>query len=362
MLVPIPKPVRTTVDYVAAYYLTGWGAARGQRSADWALGTDYHSLLGEYNSADPHLADWHIKMAVENGVNVFMVPSSRPAAHWRWETNFENGLLKAKYLEYVNFAMMFNNEPWWDQSLGGITKEELTVETMNYFAQKYFTHPRYLFIEYKPVVVLYHAFIYHDRFGLEALKRLVSDLRETARSNGYKVYLIGDVMNTWHSERLGPMIELFDAISSYNILNAGSKWTHPGGKPTVVAPYSEMVSGYIQESTYFAGLAKQYGKAFIPPAIPGFDNSRMQKAGIDNWLVVRTEPTPAKFREMLEGVRGFALVPSMIILEAWNEFQEGTVLEPTKENSYLYLEQVRDVFGVRPPEGWPPHAYPVAAR
>jgi hypothetical protein len=358
---PVPEiqPISTNVDIVAAYYLTGWGQTNRGRSEDWRLPAPFTSLLGPYKSGDPVVADWHIKMALENGINTFIIPTSRPAAHYTWEKNFEDGLLQAHFSDQIQFAMMFNNSPWWDQPLDGIDRKKLTQETINYIALNYFSHPNYLHVEGKPVLVLFQAFIFRDRFGIEELTGLVADIRSTAKKAGYEVYLIGDLMTDDYRDQFNiEAMEFFDATTSYVHVQAGAGWQHPNGIPTVISPYSEMVSGYINDNQYFTQLASRIGVDFIPAATTGFDNSLLREAGVDNWISQRTEPSPELYAKLLEGVATNISYPSMIIVGAWNEFQEGWVLEPSQEARYAYLEQVRQAFGIEPPTGWPKNVEP----
>jgi hypothetical protein len=39
--------------------------------------------------------------------------------------------------------------------------------------------------------------------------------------------------------------------------------------------------------------------------------------------------------------------PKIITVNAWNEWPEGSVLEPEKEYGYGYLEAIKAVFGAR---------------
>ena len=159
-------------DYRIAYYLTGWGTNPPGRSTDNSWYPQLSPLIGAYTSDDPRVAEEHIRMAVAHGVNAFAIPSSRPAAKWGWEVFFERGLLQAINLSSMRFCMMFNNEPWWDNPhLGGITWQDLTRETVQYFAQEYFPHEQYLCVGGRPVLILYHAFIFRDRFGLSSLEK-----------------------------------------------------------------------------------------------------------------------------------------------------------------------------------------------
>jgi hypothetical protein len=78
-----PNPIEPKVDIVLASYLTGWGKNNQAKTCDWSIGILYNSILGFYDFGDPRIADAHIKMAVECGVNTFIVVTSRPASDWK---------------------------------------------------------------------------------------------------------------------------------------------------------------------------------------------------------------------------------------------------------------------------------------
>jgi hypothetical protein len=58
--------------------------------------------------------------------------------------------------------------------------------------------------------------------------------------------------------------------------------------------------------------------------------------------------TPAAFRRSLEAAKAFLDSrpgqPKICNLNAWNEWTEGSYLEPDTENGMAYLEAVRTVF------------------
>jgi len=59
--------------------------------------------------------------------------------------------------------------------------------------------------------------------------------------------------------------------------------------------------------------------------------------------------TPAAFREALVRAKAFLGEqpdgPRILTLNAWNEWTEGSYLEPDTVNGLGYLEAVKDVFG-----------------
>jgi hypothetical protein len=60
--------------------------------------------------------------------------------------------------------------------------------------------------------------------------------------------------------------------------------------------------------------------------------------------------TPEAFRAALESARAFAVAnlppdKRIITLNSWNEWTEGSYLEPDTVNGMAYLDAVREVFG-----------------
>lgn len=62
--------------------------------------------------------------------------------------------------------------------------------------------------------------------------------------------------------------------------------------------------------------------------------------------------TPGRFRAALQRVRERLLRqtggPRVLTVNCWNEWTEGSYLEPDTVNGFAYLEAVRDVFGGGP--------------
>jgi hypothetical protein len=58
---------------------------------------------------------------------------------------------------------------------------------------------------------------------------------------------------------------------------------------------------------------------------------------------------PARFKAALQAARAFLDArpagPKILSINAWNEWTEGSYLEPDTEHGMAYLEAVREVFG-----------------
>ena len=62
--------------------------------------------------------------------------------------------------------------------------------------------------------------------------------------------------------------------------------------------------------------------------------------------------TPARFRAALQKTKQRLMArprgPRILNINCWNEWTEGSYLEPDVVNGMKYLEAVRDVFGAKP--------------
>ena len=336
-----PNPIITTAN-VGTYYITGWENGTGQRASDWLIGSEFHPVLGFYKSKNPDIADWHIKWAVENGISFFIIPWTH--AGYTWENNFENGLLKSKFLNYVKFALMLNFEPYCSDGSLSATEKQTILQDIGYIANNYFIYNEYLKINNKPVLFVFHArsLAWDCLGGINQLSNFINEIKSTASAYNANIFVVGDVMEPNKTYDDESFAKIFDAVSSYNMMRAGTDCV---GVQPCVKPYDSMVSAYISSSLYWNNLTKQVNIRFIPPLTPGFSNKILYEKGIDTWLVERTNPTPEKFQTMVNGVKQYIdSSVNMIVVEAWNEFQESSVIEPTVENGFNYLEVVRNQF------------------
>ena len=79
---------------------------------------------------------------------------------------------------------------------------------------------------------------------------------------------------------------------------------------------------------------------FWPTVMLGWDRRPWTK---DEDLI-RTGSTPELFEKSLGKSRDYLNPERIVMIEAWNEWGEGSVLEPSVEQHFKYLEKVREVF------------------
>ena len=123
-------------------------------------------------------------------------------------------------------------------------------------------------------------------------------------------------------------------------------------------PRPDLLPDYFKGSVvYFACWDKakaEYGVPYYPNVTMGWDPSPryVEKTpdGVRNYLVTNTISgnTPENFRTVLQQTKDRLLAdpdgPRILNINSWNEWTEGSYIEPDTVNGTGYLEAVRDVF------------------
>jgi hypothetical protein len=124
----------------------------------------------------------------------------------------------------------------------------------------------------------------------------------------------------------------FDSVTSYC-------WVHHAGLPEHM-PYDRWAR---QSSEMWSTLKAKWPVPYFPNVSMGWDNTPRFA-----WGKTVTGNTPAEFRKALERAKGFLdeqkTGPRIVTINAWNEWTEGSYLEPDTVHGMAYLEAVRDVF------------------
>jgi hypothetical protein len=326
--VPTPKPIRGGYE-VGVYYFPGWQAAASWRPI---LGfPERKPLLGWYREGDPEVADWQIKWAVEHGITFF-------AYDWYWVKGatslmhaLHDGYFKAKYRRHLKFCLL-----WANHNPPGTSSEEDLLNVTKFWIENYFRLPEYLTIDGKPVVIIFAPGRFTEDMGADAVRAAFARMRELCAKSGLR----GLCLIACATPDKGLLSQLayegYDAATGYNYPYAGMKGQQG-------YPYDEMVRGYADIWQDFLRAGKI---PYMIPLAPGWDSRPWHGSK----ALVRTDPTPDKFKEMCERAKALldsgapGLVPKTVIVEAWNEFGEGDYIEPSKQFGFGYLDALREVF------------------
>jgi len=306
---------------VGAYYYIWWGLPPPYIN-HWREGVKYTPFLGEYNSSDPSVADKHILLAKQHGIDFFAVSW---LGRWNWwdhcciNGNLEQGLMKAEHLANFKFCLFYESVIVLNATL--YAKENFTqifIEDMEYAAENYFTHPSYFRIDGKPVLFIYNVPYIYDKLGTMKAQKLFDALKQ--RMN---IYLVGDLCG-------GPSPPAADSQLLY-CMNAATSYFFSSPTKGWDAILNEARSYYPE----WKSTMKNAGAKFIPNVYPGFDNTEHVQQGA---ILPLSE---AKFEEMLR--IAFENVDDdlkIVMVTSWNEWLESTSVEPSMEHGEVFLHTV----------------------
>jgi hypothetical protein len=319
----------------AHYYLWYPAAFAGGRYLRAQLSPPQPPLLGEYSSASTTVAERHIAWAWDAGIDFFALDwwPNLPKQNQRIEQAF----LSARNISYVRFCIFYElgalgYDPRSGQTVFDGAVVERFLSDMEEIAARYFSHPRCLRVEGRPVIVFYVTRTATGRFE-EAVARYRARMAEAGRDP----FVIGDEI-FWQVARQDGAgytdepqrgrISLFDAITAYNLYDA-SRRGHMGygAASTLLADAHALYERY-------RGAAA--GAPLVPLAMPGY-NDRGQRLEADHPAIPREwAPGAGEGTFFAEWLKRFTLPQidtglPMMLVTSWNEWSEDTAIEPVVE-------------------------------
>jgi len=327
--VPEPKPAEADM-LVGAYYFPGWSQEDRWfcvRANDKAI----HPLLGWYREGDPEVANWQIKQAVEHGVSFFAFDYYS----FRGSEMLENAIeafMRADYADRFRFCIN-----WCNHSAAETQDAEELDRFADVVVDKYLTHPSYLRIGDRPVLMILSGYSFVMTLGVERARAAFDRLEQRCKGAGlpglYLVFCEGEIRSEQAVK--DSFAAGADAFCLYNYPYAGTDFTGPGrgGEAT----YEHMTAQGEALWKHWKGIT---GGRFWPTVMPGWDRRPWTK----DQDLVRTGSTPDLFERSLRLARDHVNADRVVMMEAWNEWGEGSVLEPSVEWGCAYLDKVRDVF------------------
>ncbi len=314
-------------------------------------------LWGYLMDDDPKAMEKQIDAATDHGVNVFIFD-------WYWydgqpflEEALNKGFLKARNKDKMKFYLMWANHDvpgsMWnpyryktDEILfeGNVSPSDYKT-LVNRIINKYFKEPNYYKIGNKPVFSIYSLEELVQSFdGLEGTRKALEYLRsETLKAgfDGLHIQLVGNYGPN-NSPSLGEDYLNVEEISKLLGASSVTMYNMAGNdyRRGDYLPYLEKASE-VQDK-----WDKELTVPFVPVVSVGWDNTpRYLNMGKDS--IIYFNNTPASFGAGLLKAKKFVQErpeqPQLMIINAWNEWVEGSYLQPDMLNGFGYLEAVKKV-------------------
>lgn len=300
-ITPIPANSPSEAGFggrkVLAFYYPWYGSPSGP-SGEWVHWNPYRShhdsahepAAGWYDSNDPDTIRRHIREAKAAGIDGFV-------ASWWGPFGFEDRAFDvlAEVAEEEDFAITIYYED-------ADTPSEI-VSDLAYFLTRHGSSPALLRADGCPVVFFYVRVT--QRFLPAQWKRVLAELEDL----GHGIFAIADGLRN-------DFLDVFDGIHIYT----------PVGRPL-----EDVVAQYEAASL----LARAQDRLFAATVIPGYDEAYKSPA-----LTYLDREDGETYRAYWAIARGST--PHWILITSFNEWHEGTEIEPSVEFGETYLEITAD--------------------
>lgn len=324
-------------------------------------------LWGYTNESDPEVMEMKINVASKYGVDVFIYDWYYYDDGQFLEKGLEKGFLRVTNNNKIKFALMWANHDWVDLFPrnpeipaaplfypGAVTPE--TFEKMtDYIISNYFSQPSYWKIDGCPYFSIYELYMFIESMGgKEKAKEALELFRNKTKKAGFKDLHLNAIV--WGVKILPNEKELKNPADVLDYLSFNSTtsyvWIHHVGlKNFPETEYNEVQDKYFKYCDLFAKSIKQ---PYHPNVTLGWDASPRcsQNFNFGDFgypcMAVLKNNTPENFQRALQNARSWTDINSktnkVITINSWNEWTEGSFLEPERKYGYRYLEALESVF------------------
>ena len=307
-------------------------------------------LWGYENEADPKVMEKKIDAAVSHGVNVFIYD-------WYWyggrpflEDGLDKGFLGAKNNGKMKFFIMWANHDvtkLWDNKAAdkqkdkpiwraGVGADEFRKISRRWI-DMYFSRPNYYRIDGKPVLMIFMLKTFIEGFGgIDKAAAALAEFRaECVKAGLGGVHIMmGDI---WTAEGTAKKLGI-DSATLYSFVASSKKDNNPE-----YAAWAEKGAERFDVAKKELGVDMYFAHASI-----GWDTNPRYPAGSVQPTVM--DSTPEKFEAVLRRAKDWCDrntpdgAPKLISVNSWNEWTEGSYLEPDTHFKFGYLDAVRRVF------------------
>lgn len=306
---------------------------------------------GYENETDPQVMAKKIDAAVSHGVNVFIYDWYWYGGHPFLERAVHDGFLGASNNGKMRFFFMWANHhfnricdntvadkqpghPIW---LGWVDAEMFRAMS-NRLIDMYFSRPNYYRIGGKPVFMIYEVGTFVQGLGgvenaAESLRRF-REACERAGLGGIHLMACDYGLDPGHIAKLD-----IDSATMYNFIH----WSGLKGLQEDYSDWAERSLARFDVAERSLGL-----KAYFAHASIGWDTNPRYPATCV--MPTAVNATPVAFARILRRAKAWCDThtpkgyPKLISINAWNEWIEGSYLEPDERFGMGYLETVRNLF------------------
>jgi len=370
-VVAIYYPHWHNYDHASSWKGEGWCEWEGLKSAIPRFPGHLQPLKpswGGFDESDPIWSEREINLAANHGIDVFLFD-------WYWysgvknmEEALEKGFLHAPNRHRTKFALMWANHDRKDQFCPEFGKPRNVwlpsrhsprdlERVIDYCIGHYFHQPDYWRVDGRLFFSVFQPVRFVDELGgPQATRGLLERMDRRLSGAGLAPVHWNAMLRI--AEPVAALAEAgFRSTSSYNIIGKAG--------PNSIERYEDVMDDHRQIWAKMSVAPLPY----LPVVTMGWDST--PRCAKDVPWPFPTSPvsgkpeypyspvvvgnTPELYEQLLrdaaqhiaDGLRK----PFAVILNAWNEWTEGSYLLPEERTGTAYLEAIRRTFGVREPHG-----------
>ncbi len=249
-----------------------------------------HPAIGLYDSTDPLISRSHLKLAARAGIDAFI-------GSWWGIDDFSDRAFavlvqEAEKLGGTKACVYYETVPE--------RKPERAVEDLLYILERYGGSSAYLKVDGKPVVFLYGRAV--GELSAEQWAAVIDEVREKQ-----PCFIVAD------TDAPHPPPDNVDGLHIYN-------------------PVFRVKRGEDMQAFYEAQVAqaRRAGKLACVTVIPGYDDTCIRAPGL---------VAPRLSGQLYRALWRYAIAaqPDWVLITSWNEWHEGSEIEPSVEDGLIYL-------------------------
>jgi hypothetical protein len=324
-------------------------------------------LWGREDESDPSVFAKKIDAAADHGLNYFIFD-------WYWYRGapflhraLEKGFFGAPNNRRLKFCLMWANHDWmnlfparlhmpYELLYHGPVDGEQFEAVTDYVVKTYFSHPSYWTVGGRPYFSVYELFgLVKGLGGVEATAAALQRFRQKTKAAGFPDLHFNAV--AWGVKVLPEMAGVaspsqllsrlgVDSVCSYTWIHHATLQGFPSASYASVAEQGER---------YWDTASREFPVPYFPNVSMGWDSTpRTCQSDIFTlsdypFLPVVTGNTPEVFQQQLARVKDFLdthpASANTFNINAWNEWTEGSYLEPDSQNGFEFLKAIQSVFG-----------------
>lgn len=339
----LPHATAAENPTIGVFYFPGWkdDALGGPAPKPWERLKSYPErkpLLGWYKEEDPKVMQQQVAWMNQYGIDQIIFD-------WYWSGN-------APMLEHAlqNYLAIHGKKPgfsvMWANHSAGPKNGAVFYSMVRYWIDNYFSRPEYFKIDGKPVVFIMLGDGLDEKaraFGSSA-EELLSKAQSMAKAAKLPgIFFVSGGGGEWILKDAQGKAKGFSGYFAYNY-HAGPGGSI-GGERRLSRGYVELDQAYRR---HWDWMMKFSNAPYILPLTAGWD--KRPWGGSKDPLHDRSVSSVKQFKAQLLAAKELLRkypdkTLNMATICCWNEFGEGSYIEPTEGEQFNHLKAVLDTFG-----------------